>query len=197
MDSFKVDGILCEVHEPLCVSHTGSKPYCYDGEIIVEKDETYTVVVCYKGHMLSLLFEKDDSEESIRKHTALAVRQAVKRFKEKNVKPEKKIELSNEQILYCEGMVAGIELERSKEKKMEKEKMRCENCEWWEVSCNSTELGRELCMKNHKKCEDCVDSYRGYCRRFPPTRCEDKEGNWAHPPSVEGSDWCGEFKKKE
>ena len=49
MDDFKVDGILCRVDEPLGVSHTGSAPYCYNGDIIVEPDGTIQVVAFYKN----------------------------------------------------------------------------------------------------------------------------------------------------
>ena len=83
MQDFKVDGILCEVTEPLCISHTGSKPYYYAGKIIVEKDETYQVTASYKGWRWSALFEKDDSEEKIRTNTALGLRAAIKRLNRK------------------------------------------------------------------------------------------------------------------
>ncbi len=85
MEDFEVDGILCEVNNPLCISHTGSAPYCYNGEVIVEKDETYQVTAIYKGHMWSGLFEKDDSEEKIRSATTLALRGAIRRWNRKEV----------------------------------------------------------------------------------------------------------------
>ncbi len=83
MEDFEIDGVLCKVTEPLCISHTGSKPYYYDGKIIVEKDETYQVIAEYKNHIYSVLFDKDGSEEHIREVMSFGLRAAIKRIDKK------------------------------------------------------------------------------------------------------------------
>lgn len=77
----------------------------------------------------------------------------------------------------------------------------CEGCFYYETFCDATTEARKnrSChmFVKRKKCENCEDSYRGYCRRYPPQRSEDENDNWAHPPTVEEVDWCGEFKLRK
>ena len=79
MDNFKVDGILCEVRAPLCLS----PGYCYDGSVITEEDETYQVLAKYKGRICSCLFDKGDTEEDIINIFAVGLRAFTKRLDRK------------------------------------------------------------------------------------------------------------------
>ena len=80
MRNFKVDGIECEVSECLGISHTGSAPYCYNGDILVEPNGLMQVVAFYKNHIWKAKFDKCIGEKSIKEAVACSLRKAIKRF---------------------------------------------------------------------------------------------------------------------
>ena len=61
MDNFTVDGILCRVDRLLDISHTGSAPFCYDGDVIVEPSDILQVYAEKDGYFVSAKFEDTDT----------------------------------------------------------------------------------------------------------------------------------------
>ncbi len=81
MENFKVDGIECEVDRRLRIYHTGSAPYCYDGEIVVEPGNILQVVARYKKHVWSVLFNiNEHSEKHIKDTVTVGLRMVIERF---------------------------------------------------------------------------------------------------------------------
>ena len=81
MDSFMVDGILCRVDRLLGLGHTGSAPFCYDGDVTVEPSNIFQVFAEFDGHFATAKFEDTDTD-IIAKFTDY-LRTAVKRLKRK------------------------------------------------------------------------------------------------------------------
>ncbi len=82
MNNYMVDNILCRVDETVAISHTGSAPFCYNGDVLVEPSGILQVVAEYKNHLWSAVFDKTDSEGDIRKAVRSGLRKAIKRLKE-------------------------------------------------------------------------------------------------------------------
>jgi len=69
MENFEVDGILCEVVNPLC-----------DYRVVTEANEIYQITACYKGHTLYMSYDKDDPEEQVRGSVTFGLREAFRRI---------------------------------------------------------------------------------------------------------------------
>ncbi len=62
MDNFTVDGILCHVDRLLGVGHTGSAPFCYDGDVVVEPSNILQIFADIGGACAIAKFEDTDTE---------------------------------------------------------------------------------------------------------------------------------------
>lgn len=77
MDNFTVDGILCRVDRLFGIGHTGSAPFCYDGDVIVEPSDELQVFAEKDGYRVTAKFI-DTDEDIIGKFTK-CLRRALKR----------------------------------------------------------------------------------------------------------------------
>lgn len=77
MEDFTVDGIACLVSRPVAIYHTGSAPFCYDGDIVIEPSGSLQVTARFGKWILNILFAPDDPDV-ISKFTKV-LRRGIKR----------------------------------------------------------------------------------------------------------------------
>ncbi len=82
MDNFTVDGILCRVDRLVGVGHTGSAPFCYDGDVVVEPSNILQVFAEFENYWFTAKFE--DTDNDIIKKFTKYLRRAIKKRKKKS-----------------------------------------------------------------------------------------------------------------
>lgn len=75
MDNFVVDGTTCRIDRLTDLAHTGSAPYCYDGDVIVEPGSIFQVFAEVDGHCITARYEDTDTGivEKFTKYFRIAV----------------------------------------------------------------------------------------------------------------------------
>ncbi len=77
--NFEVDGILFEFSEPLVVGHTGSAPYCYDGEVVVEGSGTTQLVATRGDYIVQEILKPETTKLDMETKIIPAIKKSFER----------------------------------------------------------------------------------------------------------------------